>query len=68
MVGSFFDGRGSGKPQTSMANGSSAGKLPDITKSVAQEPEGSSSHSKQPATGPYPELVESNPHPPSQSP
>jgi hypothetical protein len=38
------------------------------TNSVAQEPEGSSPHSKQPATGPYPEPVESNPHPPSQSP
>jgi hypothetical protein len=36
--------------------------------SVAQEPEGSSPHSQQPATGPCPEPVESNPHPPSQSP
>jgi hypothetical protein len=35
---------------------------------VAQEPEGSSPHSQQPATGPYPEPVESNAHPPSQSP
>jgi hypothetical protein len=31
---------------------------------VAQEPEGSSPHSQQPATGPCPEPVESNPHPP----
>jgi hypothetical protein len=38
------------------------------TNSVAQEPEGSSRHSQQPATGPCPEPVESNPHPPSQSP
>jgi carotenoid cleavage dioxygenase-like enzyme len=36
--------------------------------SVAQEPEGSSPHSQQPATGPCPETVESNPHPPGQSP
>jgi hypothetical protein len=36
--------------------------------SVAQEPEGSSPHSQQPATGTCPELVESNPTPPSQSP
>jgi hypothetical protein len=35
---------------------------------MAQEPEGSSPHSQQPATGPYPETVESNPHTPSQSP
>jgi hypothetical protein len=35
-----------------------------ITNSVAQEPEGSSPHSQQPATGPCPETVESNPHPP----
>jgi hypothetical protein len=33
------------------------------TNSVAQETEGSSSHSQQPATGPHPEPVESNPHP-----
>jgi hypothetical protein len=31
---------------------------------VAQEPEGSSPHTQQPATGPCPEPVESNPHPP----
>jgi hypothetical protein len=31
--------------------------------SVAQEPGGSSPHSQQPATGPCPEPVESNPHP-----
>jgi hypothetical protein len=31
---------------------------------VAQEPEDSSPHSQQPATGPCPETVESNPHPP----
>jgi hypothetical protein len=36
--------------------------------SVAQEPEGSSPHSQQLATGPCPEPVESNPHAPSQSP
>jgi hypothetical protein len=36
--------------------------------SVAQEPEGSSPHSQQPATGPCPEPVKSNPYPPSQSP
>jgi uncharacterized protein with PQ loop repeat len=39
-----------------------------LTNSVAQELEGSSPHSQQPATGPCPEIVESNPHPPSQSP
>jgi hypothetical protein len=39
-----------------------------IYNSVVQEPEGSSPHSQQPATGPCPETVESNPHPPSQSP
>jgi hypothetical protein len=39
-----------------------------LSNSVAQEPEGSSPHSPQPATGPCPEPVESNPHPPSQSP
>jgi hypothetical protein len=38
------------------------------TNSVAQEPEGSSPHSQQPATGPRPEPVESNPPPRSQSP
>jgi hypothetical protein len=31
---------------------------------MAQEPEGSSLHTQQPATGPCPETVESNPHPP----
>jgi hypothetical protein len=36
-----------------------------VTDSVAQEPEGSSPHSQQPATGPCPEPVESNPHPPA---
>jgi hypothetical protein len=30
---------------------------------MAQEPEGSSPHSQQPATGPCHEPVESNPHP-----
>jgi hypothetical protein len=35
-----------------------------LTNSVAQEPEGSSRHSQQPATDPCPEPVESNPHPP----
>jgi hypothetical protein len=35
----------------------------DVTNSMAQEPEGSSPHSQQFATGPYPEPVESNPHP-----
>jgi hypothetical protein len=34
----------------------------NITTSVAQEPEGSSQHSQQLSTGPYPEPVESNPH------
>jgi hypothetical protein len=38
------------------------------TNSVAQEPEDSSPHAQQPATGSCPEPVESNPHPPSQSP
>jgi hypothetical protein len=33
-----------------------------LTNSVAQEPKGSSPHSQQPATGPCPEPVESNPH------
>jgi cell division septation protein DedD len=41
---------------------------PQQPSSVAQEPEDSSPHSQQPATGPCPETVESNPHPPSQSP
>jgi hypothetical protein len=31
---------------------------------MVQEPEGSSPHSQQPTTGPCPETVESNPHPP----
>jgi hypothetical protein len=39
-----------------------------LTNSVAQEPEGSSPHSQQPATGPCSEPVESSPHPPTQSP
>jgi hypothetical protein len=39
-----------------------------ITNFVAKEPEGSSPHSQQPATGPCPERIESNPHPPSQNP
>jgi hypothetical protein len=30
---------------------------------MAQEPEGSSPHSQEPATGPCPETVESNPQP-----
>jgi hypothetical protein len=34
---------------------------------VAPEHEGSSPHSQQPATGPYPEPGESTPHTPSQS-
>jgi hypothetical protein len=38
-----------------------------ITNSVAPEPEGSSPHSQQPASGPYPEPGESTP-PPSQTP
>jgi hypothetical protein len=38
--------------------------LRKLTNSVAQEPEGSSPHSQQPATGPCPEPVESNPHSP----
>jgi hypothetical protein len=36
-----------------------------LTNSVVQEPEGRSPHSQQPATGPYPEPVESNPHTPT---
>jgi hypothetical protein len=43
-------------------------KVNKITNSMVREPEGSSPHSQQPATGPCPETVESNPHPPSQSP
>jgi hypothetical protein len=43
-------------------------EITKLTNSVAQEPEGSSPHSQQPATCPYPEPVESNPHPPSQYP
>jgi hypothetical protein len=39
-------------------------RVSKLTNSVAQEPEGSSPHSQQPATGPCPETVESNPHPP----
>jgi hypothetical protein len=35
-----------------------------LTNSVAQEPEGSSSHSQKLATGPYPEPVKSSPDPP----
>jgi hypothetical protein len=35
---------------------------------VAQEPEGSSPHSQQPATGPCPEPVDSNPHPEAKLP
>jgi hypothetical protein len=35
---------------------------------VAPEPEGSSPHSQQLATGPYPDPLESIPHPTSQSP
>jgi hypothetical protein len=38
--------------------------LRKLTNSVAQEPEGSSPHSQQPATGPCSEPVESNPPPP----
>jgi hypothetical protein len=34
-----------------------------LTNSVTQEPEGLSPHSQQPATVPYPELVEFNPYP-----
>jgi hypothetical protein len=40
----------------------------ELTKSVAQEPEGSSPHSQQPTTGPCPKPDKPNPHPPSQSP
>jgi hypothetical protein len=42
-------------------------ELVKISNSVAKELEGSSPHSQQPATGPCPETVESNPHPTSQS-
>jgi hypothetical protein len=38
-----------------------------LTHSTTKKPEGSSPHSQQLATGPYPEPVESNPHTPSQS-
>jgi hypothetical protein len=34
---------------------------------MVQEPEGLSLHSQQPATGPYPEPIESSQHPPNQS-
>jgi hypothetical protein len=37
-----------------------------VTKSVVPEPEGSSPHSWEPATGPYPEPGESTPHPTTQ--
>jgi hypothetical protein len=43
-------------------------KMLTLTNSMAQKTEGSSPHSQQPATGPCPEPVESDPHPPSQSP
>jgi hypothetical protein len=43
------------------------GQISQIRYTVALEPEGSSPHSQQPATGPCPETVESNPHPPRQS-
>jgi hypothetical protein len=52
----------------SKEHGDSQILLKIITNSVAQKPEGSSPHSQQPATGPCPEPVESNPHTPSQSP
>jgi hypothetical protein len=39
-----------------------------VTHTVAPEPEGSSPHSQQPASGPYPEPAESTPHPLNQSP
>jgi hypothetical protein len=35
---------------------------------VSPEPEGSSPHSQELASGPYPEPGESTPHPPNQSP
>jgi hypothetical protein len=38
-----------------------------LSNSVVQEPEGSSPHSQQPATGPYHEPVESNAPPPPQA-
>jgi hypothetical protein len=38
------------------------------TNSVAPQPEGSSPHSQQPATDPYPEPDESTPHPPTSLP
>jgi hypothetical protein len=40
----------------------------DPTNSVAQETEGSSPHSQQLTTRPYPEPVESNTHPPANLP
>jgi hypothetical protein len=39
-----------------------------LTNYVEQEPEGSSPHLQHPATGPYPEPVESNPHTPDNLP
>jgi hypothetical protein len=39
-----------------------------LTNSVAQEPKGSSPHSQQLATGPYPQPVESDPHLPASLP
>jgi hypothetical protein len=43
-------------------------QLNKLTNSVAQEPEGSSPHSQQPATGPSLETVEYSPDPLSESP
>jgi hypothetical protein len=40
----------------------------ELTNSMVQEPKGSSPLSQQLSTGPYPEPVKSNLHPPSQSP
>jgi hypothetical protein len=42
--------------------------LLSVTNSVAPEPEGSSPHSPEPATDPYPEPGESTPRHPNQSP
>jgi hypothetical protein len=48
--------------------GKSAVDTNKLNNSVAQEPEGSSPHTQQLATGPYPDPVESSPHPPANLP
>jgi hypothetical protein len=39
-----------------------------LTNYMVPEPKGSSPHTQQPATGPYPETIEPTQHPLSQSP